>query len=84
MIARDPKCGTVIPGTAGVRKVRFAIGGRGKRGGARIVYYFYNERFPVFLITVFAKNERSDLAHSERNDLAKLVKALIEKYEVKR
>ena len=39
MIANNPECGDLIPGGGGIRKVRFAIGGRGKRGGVRIVYY---------------------------------------------
>jgi hypothetical protein len=80
MIADNPTCGDVIKGTGGIRKVRFAIGGKGKRGGVRVVYYFYNEDVPVFLLTVFAKNERSDLTQTERRTLAKLVKKIRESY----
>lgn len=80
MIASNPTCGDVIMGTGGIRKVRFAIAGKGKRGGVRIVYYFYNEEVPVFLLTLFAKNERSDLTQTERRKLAKLVKKIRESY----
>ncbi|HZQ12312.1 MAG TPA: addiction module toxin RelE [Pseudolabrys sp.] len=42
LIAHDPTCGDVIQGTGGLRKVRIGIGSSGKRGGARVIYYFYN------------------------------------------
>lgn len=76
MIARDPECGDLIKGTGGVRKVRLAIGDRGKSGGVRIVYYFLNEGAPVFLLAAFAKNEKANLSKAERNDLAKLTAAI--------
>lgn len=82
MIASNPQCGDVIPGGGGIRKVRFAVGGRGKRGGARIVYYFHNEYVPIFLLTVFAKNERIDLSRSELNLLANAAKTLAKTYGV--
>jgi hypothetical protein len=44
MLARDPECGDILKGTGGVRKVRFAMEGRGQSGGARVVYFFYNEK----------------------------------------
>ena len=80
MIARDPLCGDVIQGTGGIRKVRLAAKGKGKSGGVRIVYYYYNETMPVFLLTMFAKNEKVDLTKAERNALAKVARALRESY----
>ncbi len=80
VIARDPLCGDLIQGTGGIRKLRFAVKGKGKRGGVRIVYYYYNESMPVFLLTVFAKNEKADLARAERNALGKVARALRESY----
>ena len=71
MLAVDPECGDVVAGTGGFRKVRFARQGKGKSGGARVIYIYRNERFPVFLITVFAKNKKADLSKAERNALAK-------------
>jgi hypothetical protein len=82
MIANNPEYGDLIPGGGGIRKVRFSIGGRGKRGGVRIVYYFHNERVPIFMLAVFAKNERIDLSRAELNMLAKAAKTLAKTYGV--
>lgn len=46
MLARDPECGEIMRGTGGVRKVRVALAGRGKSGGARVIYYFHSEKLP--------------------------------------
>ena len=62
LLAADPESGDVIRGTGGFRKVRVARKGMGKSGGARVVYIWRNERFPVFLITVFPKNEKENLS----------------------
>lgn len=83
-LAQDPEAGEVMVGTGGVRKVRVPLAGRGKSGGARVVYYFHSESIPLFLLAVFAKNEKANLSKAERNDLAKLVKALADGYRTKR
>ena len=80
MIAANPECGDVVPGGGGIRKVRFAIGGKGKSGGVRIIYYFHNERVPVFLLAVFAKNDQANLTREETNMLGNAVKKLARKY----
>jgi len=72
-VAANPRAGDLIRGTGGVRKLRWAMAGRGKSGGARVIYYFHSEEMPVYLLTAFGKNERSNLAPSERNELAGLV-----------
>ena len=77
-LAAFPKEGDLIRETGGVRKLRWQRGGRGKSAGVRVIYYFHSQRVPLYLLTVFAKNERADLAQQERNELAKLVKLLIE------
>jgi hypothetical protein len=79
-LAADPACGVTIPGSGGVRKVRFGFGGRGKSAGARIIYLFSGERLPVFVLAVFAKNEKADLSMAERNALARLVADTIRDY----
>lgn len=75
-IARNPKEGKVISGTGGVRKLRFAIEGKGKRGGVRVIYYYYNDRNPVLLFTVFGKNEKSDLTKEEKNTMYGIVQEI--------
>ena len=76
IVARDPTCGDLIEGAGGIRKLRFAVGGRGKSGGVRVVYYFHSEAMPVYLLTLFAKNEKSNLTNAERNALARFVAEL--------
>lgn len=80
LLAQKPMCGEILVGTGGIRKVRIGIEGRGKSGGARVVYYYHDSTFPLFLLTVFAKNEKDNLTKAERNDLAKFVKILIDSY----
>ena len=80
MIAAHSECGDLIPGGGGIRKVRFAIGGKGKSGGVRIIYYYHNERVPTFLLAVFAKNEQANLTRAEINMLGNAAKMLARKY----
>jgi hypothetical protein len=79
-IAADPECGDVMPGTGGFRKVRVGRSGMGKRGGARVVYILRDARFPVFLITAFAKNDKDNLTKQERNELAKRAEEIFTRY----
>jgi hypothetical protein len=79
-LAADPKCGVVVPGGSGIRKVRFGFGSRGKSGGARIIYLFGGEDLPIFILAVFAKNEKSNLSASERNALGKMVDGMLKDY----
>jgi len=77
-LAAHPKTGDLIEGTGGVRKLRWGRGGRGKSGGVRIIYYYHSELMPLYLLTLFAKNDQDNLSKSERNGLAKLVDLLVE------
>ena len=79
-LAKDPTRGDVMQGTGGVRKLRIATGSRGKSGGARVIYYFYNRSMPVFLLSVYAKNEQANLSKATRNEMGKLVRAIVETY----
>jgi len=76
-LGMNPAAGDVIPGAGGVRKVRWAEQGRGKRGGFRIIYYFHNEAFPLFLLTVYSKNQKANLTKAERNEFQKLIPILV-------
>lgn len=80
MVSAHPECGDLIQGTGGFRKVRVSRGGMGKRGGARVVYIFRDESFPIFLMAVYAKNEKENLTKAERNELAKMADGIFEKY----
>jgi len=75
-IARNPKAGDIVQGTGGVRKMRIALPGRGKSGGARVIFYYQDDEWPVLLLEVFAKNEQADLTKAQRNTLAKLIAEL--------
>ncbi len=75
-LAEHP-AGDVMQGTGGVRKLRWGKGGRGKSGGVRVIYYFHDERLPLYLLTLFAKNEKANLTAGERNTLASLVDTLV-------
>jgi hypothetical protein len=84
MVSDNPECGDVISGTGGFRKVRFGRDGMGKRGGARVVYILRNENFPIFLIAVYAKNEKANLTKAERNELAKQADVIFTRYGTRR
>lgn len=79
-IGANPEAGDVIPDTGGVRKIRWALAGRGKRGGARVIYYHHSERLPVFLLAAYAKNEKPNLSTAERNAMKRLVPILVAGY----
>ena len=83
-IAMNPDAGTVMPETGGVRKLRWGLQGRGKRGGVRVIYYFHNETLPVFLLNVFAKNEKANLSKAERNALRRYIPVMIAAYRRKK
>ena len=75
-LAIHPQAGVVMQGTGGIRKFRWASGNRGKSGGVRVIYYFHNESMPLFLLTLFGKNEKANLSKAERNELTKLANIL--------
>lgn len=75
-LSQNPEAGDLIPGAGGVRKVRIALQGRGKRGGARVIYYFHSEAIPLFALLIYAKTDRADMTPTERKDIARLVDAL--------
>jgi hypothetical protein len=79
-IGSEPEAGDVIPETGGIRKIRWALKGKGKSGGVRVIYYFHNETVPVFLLTVYAKNQKANLTKAERNEWKQLVPLLVQTY----
>ena len=69
----DPEAGDVIPGAKGLRKLRRPASGRGKRGGARIIYYLVTSKQKILLLYAYAKNVQGDLSPAQAKQLSKLV-----------
>jgi len=76
-LSERPNSGTLMRGTGGIRKLRWAQSGRGKSGGIRVIYYFHSESMPLYLLAAFGKNEKANLSEQERNVLAKAVNELV-------
>lgn len=77
-VAANPEAGVSLGG--GLRKVRFAREGGGKSGGYRTIYVFGGTHVPLFLVTVFAKNEKDNLSRTEQAELVALSKMLLASY----
>lgn len=75
-LATNPMAGDEIPGTGGVRKLRVGALGRGKRGGARVIYFYGGETIPVYALLAYAKSARSDLSPAERRTVSTLAAAI--------
>ena len=60
-LAANPEAGDVIRGSGGVRKVRWGVAGRGKRGGIRVIYYLRSRQGEVWMLTLYAKNEADSI-----------------------
>lgn len=65
--------GDIIPGTGGIRKIRWQSSGHGKRGGSRIIYYVYNESFPIYLLYIYPKNVQINLSEKEKKLFASVI-----------
>ncbi|HEX4044448.1 MAG TPA: type II toxin-antitoxin system RelE/ParE family toxin [Gammaproteobacteria bacterium] len=80
-IAAHPLEGDLIPETGGARKIRWTSNShQGKRGGARVIYYYHNDNMPIFLFTAYAKNERANLTSQEKKLLKKIIKSIVHTY----
>lgn len=75
-LLEQPRTGDVIPGTGGIRKLRWARPGMGKRGGLRVIYYLLDERGVVVLLTAYAKSEQEDLSRKELKEWADAVQRI--------
>jgi len=76
VLVADPNAGDTIPGSGGLRKLRWAIRGRGKRGGARVIYYHVVSRDQFYMLLIYAKNEQDDLSPEQLRMLKKAVEAI--------
>lgn len=84
-IAADPAAYPVIPGTGGVRKARWTRQGKGKSGGVRVIYYYWRGADEiamqvsdpeVYLLSIYAKNDQSDMTAADRKAAKKFVEGL--------
>jgi hypothetical protein len=71
-LAANPMDGDVIPGTGGIRKLRWRAKGKGKSGGVRVIYYTYDETQPIFALLTYSKNEADDLTADEKRTLSSI------------
>ena len=72
-LADNPEAGDIIPRSGGIRKIRWAGSGRGKRGGTRIIYYWQVPDSEIYLLTLYSKGEMSDLSAKELEALKRMV-----------
>jgi len=75
-ISLHPDKGDIIPGTGGIRKIRWQGSGHGKRGGTRVIYYVYNDKNPIYLLFAYPKNTQENLSAKEKKILANLANIL--------
>jgi hypothetical protein len=73
LIMKQPKAAPIVKGTGGLRKVRFARDGSGKRGGIRVCYVYFEEFGVVLLVHAYAKNRKDDLSAAEKKSIQKLI-----------
>jgi hypothetical protein len=74
----NPEAGRLVPGTGGVRKIRWATPGQGRRGG-RVIYY-HNQSIPLFVLDIYAKNEKTNLSEADKRSLKRLLPILVSRY----
>jgi hypothetical protein len=73
---QNPKEGDLIPETGGVRKIRWIRPGSGKRGGARVIYFYHNADHPLYLLMVYAKALQENLSPEEKKTVRRLAAIL--------
>lgn len=76
VLVANPAAGDLIPRGGGIRKVRMARPGRGKRGGARVIYYWRQDQGTIFMLVAYAKSLKTNLSAAEISTLRELVKPL--------
>jgi hypothetical protein len=81
-IAKNPLSGDLIPGTGGARKIRWqSEQHQGRRGGARVIYYYHDQDMPIFLFTAYKKNQKENLTAAEKNALKKIISMIVKIYK---
>lgn len=76
LLAFDPERGAIIKGSGGARKTRFAVKGKGKSGGVRIIYYYINKDYTIILLDIFSKSDKDNITQKEINEIRKFLNNL--------
>ncbi len=79
-LMENPNAGDVIQETGGLRKIRWSSGNKGKRGGVRIIYYSYIAKDQIYLMTIYSKNEITDLSSDDKKGLKQLVAKILKRH----
>ena len=69
-----PGAGDLIPGSGGLRKLRWSVAGKGKRGGTRLIYYWQLGGDIIYMLFIYTKNRQEDITPAQLKTLSKLVK----------
>jgi len=72
-LAANPEAGDLMPGTGGIRKLRWRARGKGTRGGARVIYYVFDSDHPILALLVYGKGEADDLSPAGKRQLSAMV-----------
>ena len=72
-LVANPQLGKIIPGSGGLRKTRWSIGDRGKRGGIRVIYYWFASDQVILMLFVYPKNAQDDLTREQLKTLRKII-----------
>lgn len=73
-LINKPNAGTLIQGTGGLRKLRWSLDNKGKRGGIRVIYYWQLSKNQIYLMTLYSKNEKTGLSSKEKKDIKQMLK----------
>src|SRR5579864_5126636 len=86
LLAQNPELGDMMPGTGGFRKLRWADQrrGKGRRGGLRVIYYYFSAEQQIWLMTVYGKDEADDLTPKDKKALHTAITAELKQREEKR
>lgn len=76
LLSKNPTAGKVIKGTGGLRKLRWVLPNRGKRGGARVLYIDFMAYERIYLVDVYAKGEKEDITEEEKKTFKKMIKII--------
>ena len=76
-LIKNPYKGKIVKGTGGARKIRMKFKGKGKSGGARVIYYYVDLQGEIWLLDIFLKSEKKDLSENEKKNLYRFIKEKI-------